>query len=87
MEFLQLSGPLLDIFLFFSKTKIFHSHPCVPWFKFVLQCCDWHELCVYQNEGKAAAAAQQQAQDNGADDDDDEEEEDDDEEDEDDDDE
>ena len=21
-------GPLLDIFLFFSKTKIFHSHPC-----------------------------------------------------------
>ena len=28
MEFLQLSGPLLDIFLFFSKTKIFHSHPC-----------------------------------------------------------
>ena len=20
-------GPLLDIFLFFSKTKIFHSHP------------------------------------------------------------
>ena len=29
MEFLQISGPLLDIFLFFSKTKIFHSHPCV----------------------------------------------------------
>ena len=29
MEFLQLSGPLLDIFLFFSKTKIFHSHPCI----------------------------------------------------------
>ena len=29
MEFLQLSGPLLDIFLFFSETKIFHSHPCV----------------------------------------------------------
>ena len=29
MEFLQLNGPLLDIFLFFSKTKIFHSHPCV----------------------------------------------------------
>ena len=29
MEFLQLSGPLLDIFLFFSKTKIFHSHPCM----------------------------------------------------------
>ena len=28
MEFLQLNGPLLDIFLFFSKTKIFHSHPC-----------------------------------------------------------
>ena len=28
MEFLQLSGPLLDIFLFFSKTKMFHSHPC-----------------------------------------------------------
>ena len=28
MEFLQLSGPLLNIFLFFSKTKIFHSHPC-----------------------------------------------------------
>ena len=28
MEFLQLSGPLHDIFLFFSKTKIFHSHPC-----------------------------------------------------------
>ena len=28
VEFLQLSGPLLDIFLFFSKTKIFHSHPC-----------------------------------------------------------
>ena len=28
MEFLQFSGPLLDIFLFFSKTKIFHSHPC-----------------------------------------------------------
>ena len=27
MEFLQLSGPLLDIFLFFSKTKIFYSHP------------------------------------------------------------
>ena len=27
MEFLQLNGPLLDIFLFFSKTKIFHSHP------------------------------------------------------------
>ena len=23
------SGPLLDIFLFFSKTKIFHSHPWV----------------------------------------------------------
>ena len=22
-------GPLLDIFLFFSKTKIFHSHPCI----------------------------------------------------------
>ena len=22
-------GPLLDIFLFFSKTKIFHSHPCL----------------------------------------------------------
>ena len=22
-------GPLLDIFLFFSKTKIFHSHPWV----------------------------------------------------------
>ena len=21
-------GPLLDIFLFFSKTKNFHSHPC-----------------------------------------------------------
>ena len=21
-------GPMLDIFLFFSKTKIFHSHPC-----------------------------------------------------------
>ena len=21
-------GPLLDIFLLFSKTKIFHSHPC-----------------------------------------------------------
>ena len=31
MEFLQLSGPLLDIFLFFSKTNIFHSHPC-KWF-------------------------------------------------------
>ena len=30
MEFLQLNGPLLDIFLFFSKTKIFHSH---PWLK------------------------------------------------------
>ena len=29
MEFLQLNGPLLDIFLFFSKTKIFHSHPCL----------------------------------------------------------
>ena len=29
MEFLQLGGPLLDIFLFFSKTKIFHSHPCI----------------------------------------------------------
>ena len=29
MEFLQLSGPLLDIFLFFSKTKIFRSHPCI----------------------------------------------------------
>ena len=28
MEFLQLSGPLLDSFLFFSKTKIYHSHPC-----------------------------------------------------------
>ena len=28
MEFLQLNGSLLDIFLFFSKTKIFHSHPC-----------------------------------------------------------
>ena len=27
MEFLQLNGPLLDIFVFFSKTKIFHSHP------------------------------------------------------------
>ena len=27
MEFLQLNGPMLDIFLFFSKTKIFHSHP------------------------------------------------------------
>ena len=27
MEFLQLNGPLLDTFLFFSKTKIFHSHP------------------------------------------------------------
>ena len=29
MEFLQLSGPLPDIFLFFSKAKIFHSHPWV----------------------------------------------------------
>ena len=29
MEFLQLNGPLLDIFLFFSKSKIFHSHPCI----------------------------------------------------------
>ena len=28
MEFLQLNGPLLDVFLFFSKTKIVHSHPC-----------------------------------------------------------
>ena len=37
MEFLQLSGPLLDIFLFFSKTKIFHSHPCIC--KNVLQMC------------------------------------------------
>ena len=23
-------GPLLDMFLLFSKTKIFHSHPCTP---------------------------------------------------------
>ena len=44
MEFLQLSGPLLDVFLFFSKTKIFHSHPCV---------CDlrgrkrWTEVCWF----------------------------------------
>ena len=29
MEFLQLNGPLLDIFLFLSKTKIFHSHPWI----------------------------------------------------------
>ena len=29
MEFFQLNGPLLDIFLFFSKTKIFRSHPCI----------------------------------------------------------
>ena len=30
MEFLQLSGPLINgfFFWFFSKTKIFHSHPC-----------------------------------------------------------
>ena len=27
MEFLQLSGPCSIFFLFFSKTKIFHSHP------------------------------------------------------------
>ena len=31
MEFRQLNGPPLDIFLFFSKTKIFHSHPCKLW--------------------------------------------------------
>ena len=35
MEFLQLNGPLLDIFLFFSKTKIFHSHPCM----YTCWCC------------------------------------------------
>ena len=48
MEFLQLSGPLLDIFLFFSKTKIFHSHPCYCEFVFLL-CNTPSEfmLCVF----------------------------------------
>ena len=39
MEFLQLNGPLLDIFLFFSKTKIFHSHPCKCVYIYVCGVC------------------------------------------------
>ena len=52
-------GPLLDIFLFFSKTKIFHSHPCVymgVWERFLVciyrLVCDcehmWTCVCLYR---------------------------------------
>ena len=61
MEFLQLSGPLLDIFLFFSKTKIFHSHPwkllCVKLqnvvFSFLCICsCVCFSVCVDEGRGR-----------------------------------
>ena len=46
MEFLQLNGPLLDIFLFFSKTKIFHSHPCTGEVEIQATDTHWSRYCA-----------------------------------------